>query len=65
MTSAEFAEVMLDKAGIVVPPGTAYGPQGEGWFRMGLCADKARMQEAFDRMAKHEITFDMKKKAKV
>jgi len=65
MTSAEFAEIMLDKAGIVVPPGTAYGPQGEGWFRMGLCADKDRMKEAFDRMAKHEITFDMKKKAKV
>lgn len=65
MTSAEFAEIMLDKAGIVVPPGTAYGPGGEGFFRMGLCVDKNRMKEAFDRMAKHEITFDMKKKAKV
>lgn len=61
MTSADFATLMLDKAGIVVPPGTAYGPQGEGFIRMSLCLDKARMAEAFDRMAKHSITYDMAK----
>ncbi len=58
MTSAEFCTLMLDEAGIVVPPGTAYGPNGEGFFRMSLCTDKVRLQEAFDRMAKHSITFD-------
>lgn len=59
MTSAEFSTVMLDEAGIVVPPGTAYGPVcGEGFFRMSLCTDKVRLQEAFDRMHKHAITFD-------
>lgn len=61
MTSADFATLMLDKAGIVVPPGTAYGPHGEGFIRMSLCLDKARMAEAFDRMAKHSITYDMAK----
>jgi LL-diaminopimelate aminotransferase len=61
VTSAEFANQMLDTAGIVVPPGTAYGPNGEGFFRMSLCTDKDRLQEAFDRMAKHSITFDMGK----
>jgi LL-diaminopimelate aminotransferase len=52
---------MLEVAGIVVPPGTAYGPNGEGFFRMSLCTDVVRLQEAFDRMKKHSITFDMGK----
>jgi LL-diaminopimelate aminotransferase len=61
MTSQEFSGVMLDKVGIVVPPGTAYGPGGEGFFRMSLCAATERIAEAFDRMAKNAITFDMAK----
>lgn len=58
MTSAEFSTVMLDEAGIVVPPGTAYGDCGEGFFRMSLCSPVDRLNEAFDRMEKHSITFD-------
>ncbi|MBY0357742.1 MAG: LL-diaminopimelate aminotransferase [Candidatus Obscuribacterales bacterium] len=61
MTSADFSGIMLDEAGIVVPPGTAYGDCGEGFFRMSLCTDKARLQEAFDRMEKHSITFERNK----
>lgn len=61
MSSADFAGLMLDKAGIVVPPGTAYGPHGEGFVRMSLCVDKKRLAEAFDRMAQHSIKFDMAK----
>jgi LL-diaminopimelate aminotransferase len=60
-SSAEFATEMLDKAGIVVPPGTAYGPTGEGYVRISLCAPIERINEAFDRMAKHSITYDMGK----
>lgn len=58
MTSAEFSTVMLEEAGIVVPPGTAYGAYGEGYFRLSLCTSKERLQEAFDRMEKHSIRFD-------
>ena len=58
MTSAQFCNMMLDDAGIVVPPGTAYGPHGEGWFRMSLCTDVKRLTEAFERMEKHSIRFD-------
>lgn len=58
MSSNEFSNVMLDEAGIVVPPGTAYGPCGEGYFRMSLCTDKERLMEAFERMHKCAITFD-------
>jgi LL-diaminopimelate aminotransferase len=61
ISSAEFSTEMLDKAGIVVPPGTAYGPGGEGFFRMSLCSTTERLQEAFDRMSKHSINFDMGK----
>jgi LL-diaminopimelate aminotransferase len=58
MSSAEFSTLMLEEAGIVVPPGTAYGTYGEGYFRLSLCATKERLQEAFDRMEKHSIRFD-------
>ncbi len=61
VSSVDFSNMMLDQAGIVVPPGTAYGPGGEGFFRMSLCVEKERLAEAFDRMAKHSITFDMAK----
>jgi LL-diaminopimelate aminotransferase len=61
VSSSEFCTTMLDQAGIVVPPGTAYGPGGEGFFRMSLCTPKERLQEAFDRMSKHSITFEMAK----
>lgn len=57
-TAAEFSNKMLDEAGIVVPPGTAYGPCGEGFFRISLCTDKSRLKEAFERMEKHSITFE-------
>jgi LL-diaminopimelate aminotransferase len=58
MSAADFSTLMLEEAGIVVPPGTAYGACGEGFFRMSLCTDKARLAEAFARMEKHSITFD-------
>lgn len=57
--SNDFCNRMLDEAGIVVPPGTAYGPScGEGYFRISLCTSKERLKEAFDRMAKHSVTFE-------
>lgn len=63
MTSVEFATLMLEKAGIVVPPGTGYGANGEGFFRIALTASVERLQEVFDRMEKHGIRFDMKQTA--
>jgi len=58
MTSEGFAQLMLDKAGIVVPPGTGYGPAGEGFFRVALTASEPRLEEALARMAKHGIRYD-------
>ncbi|MDJ0795988.1 MAG: pyridoxal phosphate-dependent aminotransferase [Calothrix sp. MO_167.B12] len=49
-TSREFTSLLLDKCGIIVPPGNGYGSQGEGFFRIALTISEARMQEAIQRM---------------
>jgi len=51
-TSASFAEMILEQAGVIVTPGSGYGKYGEGYFRIALTVDKARMEEAFDRIEK-------------
>lgn len=51
-TSASFAEMILEQAGVIVTPGSGYGKYGEGYFRIALTVDKARMEEAFDRIDK-------------
>lgn len=56
-TSGEFATAMLDKCGIVVPPGSGYGEHGEGYFRIALTIDKKRIQEGISRMKKEGLVF--------
>jgi LL-diaminopimelate aminotransferase len=51
-TSAEFAEALLEKAGVVVTPGRGYGEAAEGYFRLSLTYPDARMQEAMERITK-------------
>ncbi len=48
--STSFAEVVLDKTGVIITPGNGYGEYGEGYFRIALTVSKERLQEAFDRM---------------
>jgi LL-diaminopimelate aminotransferase len=50
-SSAEFAELLLDRAGVVVAPGRGYGAAGEGFVRFSLTVDDARLEEAMDRVA--------------
>lgn len=49
-TSASFAELVLDKAGVVITPGVGYGQYGEGYFRIALTVEVERIQEALERM---------------
>jgi LL-diaminopimelate aminotransferase len=49
-TSAEFAEFLLDRAGVVVAPGRGYGEAGEGYFRISLTVADDRLGEAMDRL---------------
>jgi len=49
-TSESFAELVLAKAGVVITPGTGYGRNGSGYFRMALTIEKERIQEALERI---------------
>lgn len=49
-TSQEFANLLLDKCGIIVPPGNGYGADGEGFFRLALTIPEDRIKEAITRM---------------
>lgn len=57
MKSVEFVSLLLEKCGVVCPPGTGYGPEGEGFFRVALTVPDARLKEALERMEKNGVTF--------
>jgi LL-diaminopimelate aminotransferase len=48
--SAVFARRSLEEAGVVVLPGSAFGPAGEGYFRIALTVGAARLAEAATRL---------------
>jgi LL-diaminopimelate aminotransferase len=52
-TSVSFAELVLDQAGVVVSPGSAYGPNGEGYVRLSLTVADDRLREAVSRIEQH------------
>ncbi|HEY9800154.1 MAG TPA: pyridoxal phosphate-dependent aminotransferase [Leptolyngbyaceae cyanobacterium] len=56
-TSTEFANLLLDKCSIVVPPGIGYGASGEGYFRIALTISDERLHEAIQRMRDAGIRF--------
>ena len=49
-TSASFAELVLDRASVLVSPGDAYGPSGEGYVRLSLTVPDSRLEEAVSRI---------------
>jgi LL-diaminopimelate aminotransferase len=55
MTSLEFAARLLTEAGIVATPATGFGPSGEGFVRLTVCADKARLAEAVQRLTSMKL----------
>lgn len=52
-TSTSFVEKVLDEAGVIISPGSMYGPSGEGFFRISLTAPDERITEAVERMHQH------------
>ncbi|HEY6948620.1 MAG TPA: aminotransferase class I/II-fold pyridoxal phosphate-dependent enzyme [Gemmatimonadales bacterium] len=48
--SAVFARRSLEEAGVVVLPGSGFGPGGEGYFRIALTVGAARLAEAAGRL---------------
>ncbi|HEY3341912.1 MAG TPA: aminotransferase class I/II-fold pyridoxal phosphate-dependent enzyme [Anaerolineae bacterium] len=50
-TSSEWAEYLLEKKGISLTPGTAFGEHGEGYVRISLGTATKRIKEAVERIA--------------
>ncbi|MEW5785197.1 MAG: LL-diaminopimelate aminotransferase [Bacillota bacterium] len=49
-SSRQFTAALLDRAGVVVTPGSGFGEYGEGYFRIALTVDESRLREAMDRI---------------
>lgn len=49
VTSAEFAQFLLEEEGVVVMPGSNFGVGGEGFFRVSFVAPPDRIREAANR----------------
>ncbi len=49
-SSFKFCEDMLEKSGIVVVPGDAFGKYGKGYFRISYVCSDEKLQEVIDRM---------------
>jgi len=52
MSSVEFCNRLLDEAGVVCIPGSAFGSCGEGYIRLSYTAKKDDLIEALERMKK-------------
>ncbi len=53
--STSFARELLQKTGIVVTPGVAFGNRGEGYVRIALVVNEERIKEAVIRIEKAGI----------
>jgi LL-diaminopimelate aminotransferase len=50
-TSAEFTEDLLEQVGVLVTPGTGFGPSGEGYVRLSLTLPDAGLVKGLSKMA--------------
>ncbi|MGH7508770.1 MAG: aminotransferase class I/II-fold pyridoxal phosphate-dependent enzyme [Gemmatimonadales bacterium] len=50
--SADFAKQALEQTGVVVLPGSGFGPAGEGFFRIALTVGPERLQLAAGRLGR-------------
>ncbi|GAA3405037.1 pyridoxal phosphate-dependent aminotransferase [Paenibacillus hodogayensis] len=48
--SAEFADLLLNEAHVMVAPGIGFGKHGEGFVRIGLLSSEERLEEAVRRI---------------
>lgn len=51
-SSAEFANILLERAHIMVAPGIGFGEFGEGYVRVGLLSSEDRLAEAVERISR-------------
>ena len=53
----DFAAELLQQAGVLVAPGTAFGAAGEGYVRIALCQPEARLYQAAARLVKAGVRY--------
>ncbi|MEM9657982.1 MAG: aminotransferase class I/II-fold pyridoxal phosphate-dependent enzyme, partial [Planctomycetota bacterium] len=46
MSTMDFAMMLLEKGNVAVSPGSGFGPVGEGYLRMSLVENEARLAQA-------------------
>jgi LL-diaminopimelate aminotransferase len=49
-SSSAYCEHVLERTAVVLSPGGAYGPNGEGWFRIALTTPEDRLEQALERL---------------
>jgi LL-diaminopimelate aminotransferase len=52
VNAAAYCEHVLEEAAVVISPGGAYGPHGEGFFRISLTCPDERLTEAVARISR-------------
>ena len=56
--SMDAARTLLERDGVSVVPGSAFGPRGEGWARISLCAEESVLRDGLGRIAQRLDTHD-------
>jgi LL-diaminopimelate aminotransferase len=51
----ELCARLIEEAYVVTVPGAGFGPAGEGFLRMALTVDVARLKEAVERIKKLKL----------
>ena len=57
----DWTRLLMDRAGVVVTPGNAFGPGGERFFRVSLIADPPVLSQAIERLRSAGIHFGMRR----
>ncbi|MDE5896003.1 MAG: cystathionine beta-lyase, partial [Muribaculum intestinale] len=50
MTSEAFTDMLLQHTGLMVNPGTMYGPDGEGFIRLNFACPRSMVIDAMHRL---------------
>ncbi len=50
LSSQEFCKKLIEEAGIVVTPGSGFGPSGEGYFRIALTVEEESLKKVAKRL---------------
>lgn len=56
-TSQAWTEHLIDVAGVVVTPGHAFGPGGEGFFRVSLVGETEVLRDAVERLRRAGVRY--------